>query len=224
MRILIKYPTRQRPQIFLTRLREWIGMAAQPALLSCIVSYDSDDATMTPEVIEQACVVHPGVLCISGESKSKIHAVNRDIERAGDWDVLIVISDDMFCRRVGWDDLIRQNMADHFPDCDGALWFYDGAQKKINTLEVVGRKRYQQFGYIYHPSYRSFFSDNESTAVGIRDHKLAFVDTPICTHEHPSWCGGMKRDALYERNNAPWKHDEALFAKRKAAGFPLGMV
>src|SRR6478609_9777381 len=144
MRLLVKYPTRARPQIFLTRLKEWLDAAAQPALLSVLVSYDEDDATMTPEVIAQAEAMHPSCVCHSGISTSKIHAINRDMDKAGDWDVVIVVSDDFFCRRKGWDDVIREQMTKHFPDTDGSLWIFDGAQRLINTLPCLGRKFYER--------------------------------------------------------------------------------
>lgn len=221
MRILCKYPTRGRPQAFLKRLREWASMSANPARIAFLVSYDEDDATMTPEIIAQAEQIHPAVVCVRGNSTSKIHACNRDLPGYGaDYDVVLLISDDMFCRRHGWDELIRQRMLHYFPDTDGALWFFDGSQRKINTLECVGRKRYASFGYLYHPSYSSFFCDNESSAVGLRDKKLIFLPESICTHEHPSWGGGMKVDATYARNNRFWRADESNFARRQAAGFP----
>jgi hypothetical protein len=221
MKILCKYPTRGRPQFFLQRLKEWTDLAEKPQDIAWLVSYDSDDATMTPEVIAQAETIHPSVICVKGESKTKIAACNADIgEYAADWSVVLLVSDDFFCRRKGWDEIIRTNMARYFPDTDGALWFFDGSQKHINTLECVGRKRYEHFGYIYHPAYRSFFCDNESSAVGTRDNKLVRIEQPIATHEHPSWGRGMRPDATYKRNNPHWAHDQALFTRRQAAGFP----
>ncbi len=221
MRILLKFPTRSRPQFFLTRLREWIAAAVKPELVSVLVSYDADDVTMAPDIIAQAEAVHPAVVCVKGNSKTKIEACNSDLsEYAGDWDVCLLISDDTFCRVRGWDERIRENMQKYFPDTDGALWFYDGSQRRINTLECVGRKYYLRRNYLYHPSFASFFCDNESTAVGLALKRLVFIETPISSHEHPSWAGGMKRDALYARNNRYWKQDEANYERRKAAGFP----
>lgn len=222
MRILCKYPTRGRPQHFLARLKEWAALAHDQSRIAFLVSYDADDATMTPEVIAQAEAIHPSVVCVKGNSKTKIEACNADLpEYGGDWQVVLLISDDMVCRREAWDDMIRKNMERYFPHTDGALWHWDASQKKINTLECVGRKRWEENGRVlYHPSYASFFCDNETTLVGLRDKKLVFIGEPICTHEHPSWGGGMKRDATYERNNKYWRADETNFHRRQAAGFP----
>ena len=222
MRILLKFPTRGRPQQFLKTLKGWLDNAADLSRIAVLVSYDADDASMTPEIIAQTEAMHPALVAVKGNSKTKIAACNADLpEYGGDWDVVLLISDDMWCVRKGWDDLIRDRMSKYFPDTDGALWFFDGAQRKINTLECVGRKRYESFGYLYHPSYASFWSDNESTAVGLRDKKLIFIEQSIAHHHHPAWMGGMKRDATYERNNRFWRQDEANYNARKAANFPL---
>lgn len=221
MKILLKFPSRGRPQQFLTTLRGWLDFAAQPDKLAVLVSYDADDTTMTPNVIAQAEAMHPAVVCVKGNSKNKIAACNADLnEYAGDWDVVLLVSDDMWCVRKGWDDMIRSGMTKYFPDTDGALWFFDGAQRKINTLECVGRARYDKFRYLYHPSYFSFWSDNETTDIGLRDKKLVMIEQSIAHHQHPSWLGGMKKDATYVRNNPYWKQDEANYHKRKAEGFP----
>jgi hypothetical protein len=221
MRILLKFPSRGRPQQFLTTLRGWLDMASDLSKIAVLVSYDDDDATMTPEIIAQAEAMHPGLIAVKGKSKSKIDAINRDLpEYAGDWDIVIVVSDDQWCRRQGWDAMIRERMSRYFPDLDGALWIYDGSQNKINTQEIVGRKRWEHFGYIYRPDYLSFFCDDEQSAVGLRDNKLVRFPDSICSHEHPAWGAGMKRDATYIKNNGPWVHDKAVFARRQAAGFP----
>lgn len=222
MRILLKYPTRSRPQQFLKTLMGWIKNASAPADLAVLVSYDADDDSMTPEVITNAEMGHPAVVCVQGRSKTKIEACNADLnEYAGDWDVVLLVSDDMWCVRTGWDELIRGNMLERFPDTDGVLWFHDGSkQREIMTLSCVGRKYYERDHFIYHGSYASFWCDNEATNVALARGKLAFIDQPIANHQHPAWLGGMKRDALYIRNNAPWKADETNYHRRKALGFP----
>lgn len=221
MRTLLKFPTRGRPQQFLKTLSGWLENAADLSRIAVLVSYDDDDPSMTPDIIAKAEALHPAVVCVRGISKTKIEACNRDIESyRGDWDVILLISDDFWCVRQGWDTIICEKMTQYFPDTDGALWFFDGAQRNINTLECVGRKRYAKFGALYHVAYASFFCDNEATLVGLRDKKLVFIEQSIAHHQHPSWMGGMKRDATYERNNRYWKQDQATFNERQAAGFP----
>lgn len=146
MIILLKYPSRGRPQQFLTTLRGWLQQADDLSRIAVLVSYDADDATMTDAVIAEAEGLHPALLAVRGNSKTKIEACNADLpEYGGAWDVVLLISDDMWCVRQGWDTLIRANMMRYFPDTDGSLWFYDGAQNKINTLTCYGRKYYERF-------------------------------------------------------------------------------
>lgn len=220
MRILVKYPTRQRPKIFLTRLREWASAATDLSEVTFLVSIDEDDASMTDDVIAVANKIARDVRIFRGPNKSKIAACNADVDKIPNWDVMLLISDDMFCRRSGWDAMIRRQMYLRFPDTDGCLWFHDGTrQKEICTLSCIGRKYYDRFGYVYHPSYFSFFCDNEFTEVAKMAGKIEFIDQPISTHEHPAWNGGMKRDDLYAKNNRYWKQDEANYHARKANGF-----
>ena len=146
MRLLLKFPTRGRPQQFMTTLRGWLENATDLSQIAVLVSYDTDDATMTPEIIKQAEEMHPALIAVGGLSKSKIEACNRDLpEYGGDWQVVLLISDDMWCVRKDWDTMIREKMMLYFPDTDGSLWFYDGAQRKINTLTCYGRKYYERF-------------------------------------------------------------------------------
>jgi hypothetical protein len=146
MRVLLKFPTRGRPRQFLTTLKGWLDNAADLSRIAVLVSYDADDASMTPDIIAQAEAMHPALVAVRGNSKTKIEACNADLpEYGGDWDVVLLISDDMWCVRKGWDSMIRDRMAQYFPDTDGSLWFYDGAQDKINTLTCYGRKYYERF-------------------------------------------------------------------------------
>ena len=221
MRILLKYPTRSRPVQFIRTLSGWLSRASDPSKLAVLVSYDDDDVSMTADVLAQAAALHPRLTAVRGHSKNKIEACNADLwEYSEPWDVVLLVSDDMFCRCDGWDTNIRHYMKSFWPHTDGALWFFDGHQSRINTLECVGRIRYETMGYLYHPSYKSFFCDNESTEVGLRDQRLVFLNKALCTHESPYWGRGVPMDSLYERNQLLWDTDEANYNERKAAGFP----
>jgi len=224
MKILVKFPTRGRPEQFLKTLKGWVDQASDPHNISFLVSCDEDDLSMTTDITTEAgrILSARGALSsiILGSSKSKIEACNRDIEGEKNWDVVLLVSDDMWARREGWDNIIREKMTKHFPDTDGGLWFFDGSQRKINTLACLGRKYYDRFGYIYEPSYSSFFCDDEQTAVGLSLNKLLYVDQSIASHEHPCWGKGMKTDALYQRNNKYWNQDQANYERRKLLGFP----
>lgn len=62
----------------------------------------------------------------------------------------------------GYDNIIAVNMNKYFPNMDGALHFNDGrVGNSLFTLSIMGKKLYDQFGYIYHPDYKYTYCDNE---------------------------------------------------------------
>lgn len=197
-------------------------MATDKSKVEFLVSYDADDETMTDAVLREARKLVPAITLVKGNSKSKIAAVNADInEYSNPWDVILIVSDDMVCRRFGWDQMIRDEFKKNYPEMDGAIWFHDGTkQREICTLSCMGRKLYDSFGYIYHPSYYSFFCDNEFSEVCKRDGKITFTPKVIASHEHPAWGGNISVDALYKTNNKYWQQDKTNYETRKKLGFP----
>lgn len=219
MRILVKYPTRNRPQQFLKILRAYYESATDKDNIDWLVSYDLDDKSMNPGILNQAKDIIPHIELRSGFSRSKIDACNRDIRKPYDWDVIVLISDDMEVEVKGWDDVIRNEMKKSFPDTDGVLWFYDGYQDRICTFSIIGKKYYERFNYMYHPSYKSLWCDNELTDVAKELGKLKYIPNAIVKHQHPSWGGGMKMDDLYRINESFFQMDAENYRKRKALKF-----
>ena len=154
------------------------------------------------------------------KSENKIHAINRDVNKITDWDILLNISDDQMPVVKGYDSYIRKEMDDNN---SLSLWFYDGHQDRVNTQEIVGKNYYNIFNYIYHPSYKSLFCDNESTEVGLALGKLKKIETSIIRHYHPSWEVGsvIREDNLYRMNQAFWSQDETNYNQRKMNNFPI---
>lgn len=215
MRILVKYPTRSRPEQFLKTLKEYITRASDNFLIQYLISYDDDDTTMTKEVIGSAKSFHPNVVVYSGKGVSKIEACNRDIEKANDWDIILLISDDMHVKINGWDSRIKEDFKGH----DGCVWYWDKAQKSICTLSCMHRSYYNKFNYLYHPSYFSFFCDNEFTEVAQAASKMKFIAIPMIQHVHPGWDSMVPTDKLYDQNNKYWDIDLKNYENRKANGF-----
>jgi len=223
MRILLKCPTRSRPVQFLKTLKQYISLANRPDLLGVCVSCDLDDTTMTPAEIQYGIknLTHQTAWCeiFYGTSKNKIEAVNADITSVSwEWDIVILVSDDMIPQIKGYDDVIRTHMIANFPDTDGILWVNDGTQgNKLNTLSILGRKMYESFGYIYHPSYKSLFCDTEFTdlCTGPLKQKCAYIDYVLIRHEHPGTGFTEKLDALYSRNQTYWIEDMYTYISRK---------
>ena len=154
MNILVKLPSRERPERLNTSMLAMLNKASRPVNVKgdpwtrFLFAVDEDDNT-TPWYWLRMW----GGFC-KGPRVSKIEACNRGVSLA-EWDIVVLASDDMLCQVQGWDDIIRQDMETHFPDTDGCLWYPDGHQENLCTLAIMGRKTFDQRGYIYHPSYFS---------------------------------------------------------------------
>jgi len=216
-RILVKVPTRERPKQFNERVHRMIDMqAVRPGSAGEYTSEylfavdDDDTGTLALKL--------PTKLLAKGPRVSKIEACNRGVSLA-EWDIVVLASDDMICQVQGWDEIIRQDMATHFPDTDGCLWYPDGHQENLCTLAVMGRKAFDTRGHIYHPSYFSLWCDKEWTEYWQAQGKLWKSERTLFSHLHPGW-KTAKMDPLYRKNNTFDRRDMLNFQRRQALGFP----
>jgi hypothetical protein len=222
-RILFKIPSRARPQILADTLRGWMERQSTDQV-DYLLSLDEDDRTLAE--YRKLCDLLPKpVLICEGRSPNKIHAVNRDMDRAThEWDILVNGSDDMVCIEQGWDSSIIADMGEAFPALDGALHYADGNRTDLITLSIMGRRLYEAFGYIYHPAYASLWSDNEFTDTVRVLKRYHFANRALFKHRHRSVRGGLANDPLYERNERYFHQDEKTYQKRKAVDFDIHRV
>jgi hypothetical protein len=221
MKLLIKFPTRNRKNKFFKVLKKYQNLCEDLTNTYFLITLDDDDESMSPSEVDQIFRTFKNVKVIYGNSNSKIHAINRDIELVDDWDIVLLASDDMVPKVKGYDNVIRDKMKENYPDTDGVLWFNDGHQgNKLNTLSILGKKYYERFGYIYYPEYKSVWSDNEFMMVGNLLGKQTYFDEVIIEHEHPDW-GYGNRDVIHQINSNNENHDKLLFMKRKENNFFL---
>lgn len=188
-----------------------------------LVALDDDDATMNNDVVKQRISSYYFVRAIYGTSKSKIDAINRDMELSGDWDILVNMSDDMRITVDNFDEILRADFKKYFPDLDGVLHYNDGNQKSnVMTMSIMGRKYYDRFNYIYHPDYISLWSDCEATNVAKLLGKYKYMgDHPIWfRHMHPAF-GLSESDEQYRKNESPeyWAKDEKTYQERASKDF-----
>lgn len=161
--------------------------------------------------------------------KTKIEAINSGIDynTKNWWDVLVNIADDMIPIVKGWDIQIESDMKTRFPLFDGCLWYFDGTQKHFCTMAIMGRLAYEQSGYIYHPSYKSLWCDQEYTEYWLARGKLFKSTFKMFEHIHPAsytMLPKMKWDDLYRRNEdrgSMWNPDEDNYKRRKKLNFPV---
>ena len=104
-KILFKYPSRQRRERFLQGLDSILENIHDQENYQVLVTADLDDPAMRD--LPQYVVDHPKVRVQYGTSNSKIHAVNRDMEFADDWDIVVVMSDDMVITFDGFDEVFK---------------------------------------------------------------------------------------------------------------------
>jgi len=219
MKILFKYPTRDRRVWFKKTLAAYYNMISSECDFEFMITLDRDDVTMNNDKVRAFLDLIKNLSYIYGNSKTKIEACNADVEYIQQWDILVLVSDDMIPVIKDFDKIIVDLMTEYFPDTDGALHFNDGlfGKDKCITLSIIGRKMYDRFGYIYHPSYKSFYCDNEFTDVVRALGKYHYDPRVIIQHK---WHGGLKStDGLYRRNSGI-KGDKEVYNKRKLLNFP----
>lgn len=181
MKFLLKYPSRERPDLFADTVNAWTKLSSGKHQLSWLVSLDEDDPELHNYQMNMLIGVASSITPIIGKSKNKIDAVNRDMQHATKgWQTLIVVSDDMRPTVKNWDEIIASQM----PTLDMGLWFPDGRQKRLCTLSIFGRPVLDRLGgYIYHPSFESVYADDfyqlQMQTWGI----LKFVDSDVFAHE-----------------------------------------
>jgi hypothetical protein len=220
MKLLVKFPTRCRQEQFFKTFEKYHELCENKNETFFLVSIDEDDLTMNNDEVISKIKNFKNTTLVIGNSKSKIHAVNRDLDTFDkDWDIVLLASDDMIPIVNSYDNIIRNNMMFNYPDGDGILWFNDGYQgNRLNTLCILGKKYYNRFGYIYHPDYKSCWSDNEFMTVGNILKKQVYIDQVIIRHEHPDWGFGEK-DFIHQNNINDWHHDYSIYQQRNSINF-----
>lgn len=213
MKILFKYPTRGRPQWFKSTLDKYYGSIRGDFGYEFLITLDSNDPSMNNPEMCQYLSKKKNLRYCFGDSKTKVQAVNADMGKVLDWDVLFLISDDMIPVVRDLDIRIVSDMRTYFPKLDGALHYNDGAFGKDNTitLSILGRALYNHFGFIYNPVYKSFYCDNEFTDEVRKIKRVVYIPEIVVKHE---W-KGHAYDKTYAVNKLAEKEDEALYLKRK---------
>jgi hypothetical protein len=223
-RLVIKFPTRNRPEKFKNIFTRYSTMLSGRNDVRFVVSMDQDDSSMNNPAMREWFETRKRNIDLKynyGHSKTKIEACNADMEGESG-DVLLLASDDMNPVIRGYDELIMESFRQTFPDFDGAIKFWDGLRPKedpLMTLTVMGFPLYRQFGYIYHPDYVSLFCDDEQTTACLLLGKLRKCNHCIIRHE---WTP-EPFDALHARNQDlnTYLKDQQTFNARFAKKFDL---
>jgi hypothetical protein len=224
MKILYKLTSRQRPDNLKRTLLNIQEMATNPDYLICL-TLDEDDKTVNNVEFTDWLNQNFGLELhyFFGRSKNKIDAINRDLEHFTNFDILVNVSDDQVFTVKGFD----QKIIDAFQFANGTdlyLHFRDTNHDPIDalcTLSIIGRDYFKRDGYIYHPSYKSVWCDNESMQVAKNRNCYRFIPDVIFEHLHPAY-GKAQTDSQYRKTENPSLHkiDHNNFLRRQKLNFP----
>ena len=225
LKFLFKFPCRGRLDSFFESLNSLNDNIRNRDSYHIALTLDEDDIVLNkPEVIEKINA-YPNVSIQWGLSESKINAINRSMPDY-DWDIIICWSNDMIAVCFGFDDIMRADASQQLDkhDYDLLLHFPEpDTLEVLNTLYIATKKFYNRFGYIYHPSYFSLFSDNETMAVGQMLNRYHFFSTPgLYVHRNPAYNShGIPSDSLFLHQQSLWPIDEANYYERAKIKFGL---
>ncbi len=222
-KLLVKFPSRNRPEKFRDILDNYTSRTSGKHEVRFVISMDLDDETMNNDNIKSylESLRDKGIDLVYhyGKSKTKVEACNADLE-GEKADVILLISDDMVLQQDNYDDIIMSDFAEHLPNYDGGIKYFDGLRNDaLMTLPIIGWNFYEKFGYIYNPEYTSVYCDTEQTHVLMLLNKLVVSQTCIAKHD---WTP-QPFDELHARNeNAQmYEKDGSIFHRNKALNFNL---
>lgn len=222
LKILFKFTTRSRRSNFLRGIDSIIDNLADKENYRIYTTFDVDDDKMRP-----LPEIKGNHTYIAGTSKSKIDAINRDMDFINsqyDWDILVNMSDDMVFIQKGFDDIIRKEFTDgSITNLDQYIHFNDGNQKaNVSTMHIVGRDYYNRDNYIYNPEYKSLWCDVENDMVAkLRGcYKYVGDNIRLFSHLHPAF-NLAPNDEQYMKteHRDMWIADEQTFNNRKQNNF-----
>jgi len=220
MRILYKFASRSRPEKFIKCLDNIMTNHLHKDFL-ILATLDEDDITMNDPEMRQKMDGYDKLKYIFGKSENKVHAVNKDMEHTGEWDILVVMSDDMLFIQKGFDKIIIDAFRHPHPeivfDLDQLIHFPDQHQgRNCMTMYIAGRIYYEREGFIYDPRCKSLWVDIISQETGQIRGKYKFINERIFNHIHPSFMD-CKYDEQYLKTECMEirQHDYAVYRTAK---------
>lgn len=215
MAVSLIHPSRSRPKKAHETARNWFDNAG-PIKWEYILSCDSSDPELNNyDPLKGA----QNMSRIVNDNKSVVEATNHAAKKTNG-DILLYLSDDFKCPE-NWGQLIikefegvTEPMLLKVDDC---LQRFDAP---VLTIPIMNRALYDKLGYFWYPEYKSMFVDEDLYWTAKKLGALKLAPHLKFPHEHVS-VGKAHDDETYRRSAANWEQGKALFAKRKAAGFPL---
>lgn len=213
--ISLIHPSRGRPEKALETYNNWMKKS------SCYKSQSGEgyEHILCLDFDDPQWRKYPYARCI-GNHTSVVHATNAGAALAKG-DILVYMSDDFDCPD-DWDYLLINEFR-AFGNNPALVKVDDCLQQfhvPVLTIPIVNRAFYERVGYFWYPEYKSMFCDEDLYWTARKLESLRMAPHLKFPHNHVS-VGKAPDDETYRRSAANWDQGKAVFARRKAAGFPV---
>lgn len=203
-----------RPNGWRASCDDWMGNAVHPEQIEYLLCVDSGGPFENQYAPLLSTIWNHGHHCY-------VTAANAGAA-ASTGKILVMNSDDCFSF-PGWDAALLSVIPD--PEGEYVVEISQLTEasdiRRIMTLQILTRKRYERFGYVFYPEYESIYADCEFTDVARRNGVVVDARHLVFEHRHPTTCKAAWDD-VYWRENNPERvaQGAALYERRKALGFP----
>lgn len=207
-KISLLHATRGRAARAYQAQHEWLTAAADPDSIEHIFAIDADDQPSLPLALQRAVVVPGGGGCVAAWNAAAAASTGR---------VMVQMSDD-WTPPLHWDRQILERLGDL--DRPAVLAINDGHRPDdLLCMAILTRARYQQQGHLFHPRFKSMYSDNYFTHCAHRDGVIIPARDLIFHHNHPAFDQLIPVDQTYAESNAPARYEEgkAIFEELLAS-------
>lgn len=215
MKISLIHPSRSRPEKAFETSKEWLSKAGIE--VEYILSIDNDDPSYK-SYWEYTHITHDKYI-LHDDNRSVVEATNRAAKESTG-DILIYLSDDFKCPDNWGAIVLKEFEGEERPllvKVDDCLQKFD---VPVLTIPIMNRALYERLGYFWNPEYKSMFCDEDLYWTSRKLGALKYAPHLKFPHEHVS-IGKSQDDETYRNSAKNWDQGKAVFAKRKAAGFPI---
>jgi hypothetical protein len=197
-KISLLHATRGRPDQALAARDLWLSMASKPEQVEHIFATDGNDPTAGPLAgFSRVVISEEGGGCVAAWNEAA---------RASQGEILIQMSDDWVPPR-GWDETVIDRIGDTLNP--SVLAISDGHRTDdLLCMAILTRRRLEdQGGFLFHPDFKSVFSDNYFTAMAQKDGVMIAARDVVFYHNHPAFTTAPG-DKTYIETNSPARYNE----------------
>lgn len=192
-KISLLHATRGREAQAVRARQLWLERAEDPDAIEHIFAIDEDDESSARLRLYRHVAVKAGGGCVRAWNVAAA---------ASSGAVLIQMSDD-WDPPLFWDRLIWEQIGAHAEaGKEAVLQVSDGHRKDdLLCMAILTRLRWQMQGYIFHPQFKSMYSDNWFSFCAFRDGVVIKAQDLVFEHLHPVF-GRGEWDQTYITSNA----------------------